>query len=75
MWSNDDETGRKTSMLAFVFSLCLTATMLVPFVAGAAGLPFLASSVAVTLAMVALAIRFLQQRDRKAYGAICAYLP
>ncbi|CAN5197980.1 heme o synthase [soil metagenome] len=79
MWSNDDATGRRTATLAIAFSLGLSATMLLPYLRGAAGLPFLATSLAFSLAMVALAARFFKTRDRQSARTLffytLAYLP
>ncbi|MEM7145460.1 MAG: heme o synthase [Verrucomicrobiota bacterium] len=64
MWSNDDESGAKTSGLALVFSVMLTALLVVPYLCGFGGWVSLVGGVLLGLVMVGLSLRFRRERDR-----------
>lgn len=66
MWANDDESGAKTSKLAFGFSWLALALVFLPPLCGLTSRWFLAPALAVNLALVGLAWRFCVARDRKA---------
>jgi protoheme IX farnesyltransferase len=64
MWANDDETGRKTSTLAMIFSACALVPAVLPPLAGVAGMAFLPLALAATAALLWLSWRFCVTRDR-----------
>jgi protoheme IX farnesyltransferase len=64
MWSNDDETGRKTSTLAVIFSACALVPAVLPPLAGVASMWFLPPALAATAGMLWLSWRFSVTRDR-----------
>jgi protoheme IX farnesyltransferase len=66
MWSNGDVSGRRTSRLALVFSLCLTALTALPLVFGFVKLWAVVGMVLLGLAMVRLALKFSADRTRPA---------
>ncbi|MDG2122775.1 MAG: heme o synthase [Verrucomicrobiales bacterium] len=64
MWSNADETGKRTATLATIFSLCLASVMLIPIVYGNAGLWFGIGAGLLSVVMVLLALKFYRDRTR-----------
>jgi heme o synthase len=79
MWSNGDETGAKTGGLSLFFSALLIPLMLVPAATGFAGHWFTSSGMLLTMALCALAWRFLRTRTRsdarKLFFGTLLYLP
>jgi protoheme IX farnesyltransferase len=79
MWANDDETGRKTSLLAVIFSLCALVSTLLPPLAGLTSLWFLPLAVLVNAGLLWLSWRFFVVRDRpsarKLFFFTLLYLP
>jgi protoheme IX farnesyltransferase len=73
MWSNDDESGRKTSTLATLFSVMLAALMVVPYVMGFGGWVSLLGGMLLSLGMVWLSLKFFRQRDRGAARRLFFY--
>jgi len=77
MWSNGDSAGRRTSILALIFSLCLVAISLLPWrdLHWWGGVALLVAG----MAMVWLAVRFLRQpasgTARALFFYTLAYLP
>ena len=64
MWANDDDTGAKTSRLAFFFSICTFASALLPLLTGQTTMWFLPATLAINGALLWLAWKFLLARDR-----------
>ncbi len=79
MWSNDDDSGARTSALALVFSAAMIPVALWPAWAGFAGWTVAAALLALTLWLVWLAVRFRRDRTRGSartlFFATLAYLP
>lgn len=79
MWANEDETGRRTSILAMAFSACALGTVLIPPLAGLTSLWFLPLAILVNVALLWLAWRFYLVRDRpsarKLFFFTLLYLP
>ncbi len=79
MWSNGDETGRRTANLSIGFGLALTATLIVPWLSGATGAVFAVLGGVISFAMVILAWRFKVSPDRaaakKLFFFTLVYLP
>jgi protoheme IX farnesyltransferase len=73
MWSNDDESGRKTSALAVLFSALLTALMTVPYAVGFGGLISLVGGLLLSLIMLLMSLKFARQRDRGAARRLFFY--
>ena len=73
MWSNGDETGRRTATFALIFSLCLTALMALPLVFGFAKLWAVIAEGILALFMVWLSLRFLSERSRGAARKLFFY--
>ena len=64
MWANEDDTGRKTSLLALMFSVMATLLVIYPIVTQCVSIGFAVAAVAVNLPLVWMAWRFFQTRDR-----------
>lgn len=79
MWSNDDETGAKTSKLALTFSALLALLPLFPWAAGFAALLFAIIGMLLGAWLVWLSLRFLRLPDRstarRLFLATLLYLP
>lgn len=79
MWSNGDESGRRTATLAAVFSLTLVMFSTLPWVLGFANLLWLVGGVAAALVMVVLAARFRREGTavaaRRLFLYTLLYLP
>ncbi len=79
MWANDDETGRRTSVLSLWFSACAFVPALIPSLAGVAGMWFLPCALAVNAGLLWYSWRFFLARDRqsarKLFFFTLAYLP
>jgi protoheme IX farnesyltransferase len=79
MWANEDETGRKTSTLALLFSACAFIPALVPPLSGASSMWFLPPALAMTAGLLWLSWRFFGVRDRasarKLFFFTLLYLP
>ncbi len=79
MWSNTDETGRKTATLSLLFSLCLIGVALMPLWGRFLSWPALVAGVLLALWLIALSLRFLRSRQRtdarKLFFATLLYLP
>ena len=73
MWSNDDETGKRTATLAILFSICLTAVMAIPVVSGNTGAVFGAGAAVLSVAMIYLAVKFYRERTRAAARRLFFY--
>jgi protoheme IX farnesyltransferase len=73
MWSNDDESGRKTSTLAILFSVLLTALMAIPLMFGFATWLSLVGGGVLSLVMVGMSVEFGRKRDRKAARRLFLY--
>jgi len=79
MWSNDDESGKKTANLAILFSAMTLALMVVPTIFKFANIGFLIGGVLLSGVMLALAVKFRQtctrQAARKLFFYTLIYLP
>jgi heme O synthase-like polyprenyltransferase len=79
MWANDDDTGRKTSSLALLFSACALVPAALPALTGLASMWFLPLALATTLVLLWLSWRFFVVRDRpsarKLFFFTLLYLP
>jgi protoheme IX farnesyltransferase len=79
MWSNGDHSGRRTAVLAAVFSLVLVLFSLLPWLLGFGGLLWLIGGTIAGLAMVVLAARFRRQGTaesaRRLFLYTLLYLP
>jgi len=79
MWSNDDDSGAKTSWLALVFALCLLPVAVWPAAAGFASWLVSTGGVMLTGWLLWLALRFRRDRTRPAarrlFFATLAFLP
>jgi protoheme IX farnesyltransferase len=79
MWSNDDESGALTSLLALIFSLCLVPVAVAPAVAGFAGWWVAVAGGVLTGWLLWLAVKFRRDRTRpsarRLFFATLAYLP
>ncbi|MEZ0275875.1 MAG: heme o synthase [Roseimicrobium sp.] len=64
MWANDDDTGVKTSRLAFLFSICTVAAAFLPALTGQTTVWFLPATLLINGALLWLAWKFLKTRDR-----------
>ncbi len=64
MWSNGDESGAKSSLLALGFSLAMFVFMLFPYFTGHASWIYLAGTILLTGMLVALSWRFRRTRQR-----------
>ena len=64
MWSNADESGGKTGLLALGFSLAMFLFMLFPFFTGQATVFYLVGTVILTGWLVWMSWRFFLRRDR-----------
>lgn len=64
MWSNGDVSGRKSGMLALIFSLVLAAVSLMPSIMGFAGWSWGIGGTVLALVMAALAFRFQKLGER-----------
>ena len=79
MWSNDDESGAKTGLLAVGFSIAMFLFMLFPFLTGHATMVYLIGTIILTGFLVALSWRFYQSRERaharQLFFSTLLYLP
>jgi protoheme IX farnesyltransferase len=79
MWSNGDEAGSKTSVLALTFSLAMFLFMLFPFFTGDAAWIYLVGTVALTGGLLYLSWVFYRTRQRqdarKLFFSTLLYLP
>jgi len=79
MWSNGDFSGRKSGILCVIFSLVLAAFSLLPGIWGFANLIWLIGGPIFALAIMALAIRFIRDGERKScrtlFFSTLLYLP
>lgn len=79
MWSNGDESGRKSALLAAVFSLALALVSFVPVMTGSAGLLWAVAGPLLALFMVVLALRFARDGERSSFRGLflftLLYLP
>jgi protoheme IX farnesyltransferase len=79
MWANDDDTGRKTSSLALLFSACALVPAVLPAFTGLASVWFLPLALATTSALLWLSWRFFVARNRasarKLFFFTLLYLP
>lgn len=79
MWSNGDVSGKKSGMLAAVFSLVLAVVSLMPAWIGFAGLIWSVSGPLLAFLMMALALRFTfgggRAAARKLFFFTLLYLP
>lgn len=79
MWSNGDESGRRTATLAAVFSLALVMFSILPWMLGFANPVWLVGGVAAALVMVVLAARFRREGTaasaRRLFLYTLLYLP
>jgi protoheme IX farnesyltransferase len=79
MWANDDDTGRKTSSLALLFSACALVPAVLPALTGVASMWFLPLALATTSGLLWLSWRFFVVRDRasarKLFFFTLLYLP
>jgi protoheme IX farnesyltransferase len=64
MWANDDDTGRKTSVLAMLFSACALIPAILPSLAGVASVWFLPLALITTAGLLWYSWRFFITRDR-----------
>lgn len=64
MWANDDDTGVKTSRLAFFFALCTFAAALLPSLTGQTSTLFFPATLLINGVLIWLSWKFLQTRDR-----------
>lgn len=65
MWSNDDESGRKTARIALFFSLCVTAVAVGFALGGVLAMWHAAAGGLLGAVMVWLAVRFLRSGRRE----------
>lgn len=79
MWSNNDDTGRFSSRLAFWFSVALAGWMVLPGIAGLATWWSVAVAVVLSLWLVWLSVVFMRTCERsdarKLFFATLIYLP
>jgi len=79
MWSNDDDSGARTSRLAVTFSVAVVLLPLLPVVTGVTHWWFLLPGVALGAIMLRLSMRFRRSRDRgdarKLFFFTLLYLP
>ena len=79
MWSNGDDSGRRTATLSIGFGLALTATMIIPWISDATSVVFALLGGIISFAMVVLAWRFKQSPERtsarKLFFYTLIYLP
>ncbi|RZV48471.1 MAG: hypothetical protein EX258_08830 [Sphingomonadaceae bacterium] len=73
MWSNGDESGRRTATLSLVFSLCLAGLMVLPGVFGFVAIWAVGGTLLLSIWMVRLALRFLGERTRAAARRLFLY--
>ncbi len=73
MWANDDETGAKTSRLAFFFSICTFAAALLPALTGQTVVWFLPAAFVINGMLLWLAWKFLKTPDRPAARKLFFY--
>ena len=73
MWSNDDDDGSKTSMLAIGFSVCTLLVPVLPVLSGEAELWFLIPGMGLGAVMLKYAIQFRKVRTRKKARALFFY--
>jgi heme O synthase-like polyprenyltransferase len=73
MWSNGDESGKLTGLLATVFSLMLAMFSLLPWVTGRANWVWLAGGLGAGLVMAALAAKFRKEGTRVAARRLFLY--
>ena len=64
MWSNGDVSGRKSGLLAAVFSLALAAVSMIPALLGFANVVWTVLGPLLALIMMALALRFSRDGER-----------
>ena len=64
MWANEDDTGRKTSLLALLFSIAATILVAYPILTHCVSIGFAPTAGIINLALVWMAWRFFQNRDR-----------
>jgi protoheme IX farnesyltransferase len=64
MWANDDDTGSKTSRLAFFFSICTVAAAFLPAFTGQTVVWFLPAACVINGILLWLAWKFLKTPDR-----------
>lgn len=64
MWSNEDESGKKTGGLAVLFSAMMLAFMIVPFAVGLTHPAYLVGALVLNGIMLALALRFYREPRR-----------
>lgn len=79
MWSNNDVSGAQTARLAILFSILLTALMILPLVAGSTGWGFVAAGGLLSLEVLRLSFVFNRRRDhaaaRRLFYFTLLYLP
>lgn len=64
MWSNGDVSGRKSGVLAAIYSLCLAAISLIPPLVGFANVMWTIGGPLLGLLMMALALKFAANGER-----------
>ncbi|MEM8952989.1 MAG: heme o synthase [Verrucomicrobiota bacterium] len=73
MWSNDDASGARTSALALLFSIMLTALLAFPYLLGFGGWISLVGGLLFGALMVWMAWKFRRARDRKSARRLFFY--
>ena len=73
MWANDDDTGRKTSRLALLFSLCAMALAFFPPLFKLTSWAFLPGGLLVNAILLWFSIKFFRVRDRETARTLFFY--